>query len=114
LIGGVVAAYLLHGKVGQAATAGALAGLLGTPFIFGIEQILAIFEVLPIPPGPTPSMAEQGWTSSLERLAAHFSERSITLPKNKHRPFLHLLRLELQRDRLDTVYSAALSYRRAL
>jgi hypothetical protein len=58
LIGGVVAAYLLRGKIGQAATAGALSGLLGTPFIFGIEQILAIFEVLPIPPGPTPSMSE--------------------------------------------------------
>jgi hypothetical protein len=58
LIGGVAAAYLLHGKIGQAATAGALAGLLGTPFIFGIEQILAIFEILPIPPGPTPSMSE--------------------------------------------------------
>jgi hypothetical protein len=58
LIGGVVAAYLLHGKIGQATSAGALSGLLGTPFIFGIEQILAIFEVLPIPPGPTPSMSE--------------------------------------------------------
>jgi hypothetical protein len=58
LIGGVAAAYLLRGKIGQAASAGALSGLLGTPFIFGIEQILAIFEVLPIPPGPTPSMSE--------------------------------------------------------
>jgi len=58
LIGGVFAAYLLHGKVGQAAIAGALSGLLTTPFLLGLEQILAIFEVIPIPPGPTPSMAD--------------------------------------------------------
>jgi hypothetical protein len=58
LIGGIVAAYLLHGKIGQAAIAGALSGVLGTPFLLGVEQILAIFEVIPIPPGPTPSMSE--------------------------------------------------------
>jgi hypothetical protein len=58
LIGGIVAAYLLRGKVGQAAMAGAVSGLLGTPFLLGFEDILAIFEVVPIPSGPTPSMAE--------------------------------------------------------
>jgi hypothetical protein len=58
LVGGVFAAYLLHGKVGQAAAAGALSGLLGTPLLLGLEQILAIFELIPIPAGPQPSMAE--------------------------------------------------------
>jgi hypothetical protein len=58
LVGGVVAAYLLHGKIGQAAIAGGLSGVLGTPFLLGVEQILAIFEVIPIPPGTTPSMSE--------------------------------------------------------
>jgi hypothetical protein len=57
-IGGVVAAYVLYGKLGQAATAGALAGILGTPFFLGLSQILAIFDLIPIPPGPTPSLSE--------------------------------------------------------
>ena len=58
LVGGVVAAYLLRGKIGQAAIAGGLSGVLGTPFLLGVEQIFAIFEVIPIPSGPTPSMSE--------------------------------------------------------
>ena len=58
LVGGAFAAYLLHGKVGQAAAAGALSGLLSTPFLLGLEQILAIFELIPIPSGPQPSMAD--------------------------------------------------------
>jgi hypothetical protein len=58
LIGGGVGAYLLYGKVGQAALVGALSGLLGVPFFLGLSQILAIFELIPIPPGPQPSMAE--------------------------------------------------------
>jgi hypothetical protein len=58
LIGGAVGAYLLYGKVGQAALVGALSGLLGVPFFLGLSQILAIFELIPIPPGPQPSMAE--------------------------------------------------------
>lgn len=57
-IGGIVAAYLLRGNVGQATAAGALSGLLGTPFFLGFSDILAIFEVIPTPPGPTPTLAE--------------------------------------------------------
>jgi hypothetical protein len=57
-VGGVVAAYLLYGKLGHAATTGALAGVLGTPFFLGLSQILAIFDLIPIPSGPTPSMSE--------------------------------------------------------
>jgi hypothetical protein len=58
LIGGVFAAYLLHGKAGQAASAGAVSGLLAVPFLIGLEQVLAIFEVVPIPSGPTPALSE--------------------------------------------------------
>jgi hypothetical protein len=58
LIGGAVAAYVLYGKIGQAAVAGALSGLLGVPFFLGLSQILAIFELIPIPPGAQPTMAE--------------------------------------------------------
>ena len=57
-VGGVVAAYLLYGKLGQAAMAGALSGLLGTPFVLGLTQVLAIFELIPIPSGPSPSLSE--------------------------------------------------------
>ena len=57
-VGGVVAAYVLYGKLGQAATAGALAGVLGTPFFLGVSQILAIFNLIPVPSGPTPSLSE--------------------------------------------------------
>jgi hypothetical protein len=57
-VGGVVAAYLLYGKLGQAAASGGLAGILGTPFFLGLSQILAIFDLIPIPSGPTPSMSE--------------------------------------------------------
>jgi len=58
LVGGVFAAYLLHGKVSQAATAGALSGLLSTPFLFGLGDILGTFGVIPTPSGPQPSMAD--------------------------------------------------------
>jgi hypothetical protein len=57
-VGGVVAAYVLYGKIGQAAVAGILAGVLVTPFFLGLSQILAIFEVIPTPSGPTPPMSE--------------------------------------------------------
>lgn len=57
-VGGLVAAYVLYGKPGQAAMAGALSGLLGTPFFLGVSQILLIFEVIPTPSGPSPPMAE--------------------------------------------------------
>lgn len=57
-IGGLVAAYLLRGRIGQAATAGALSGILGTPFLLGFGDILAIFEVIPTSSGPTPTLAE--------------------------------------------------------
>ena len=56
-IGGLVAAYVLYGKIGQAAAAGALAGVLVTPFFLGLSQILFIFQVIPTPSGPTPSMS---------------------------------------------------------
>jgi hypothetical protein len=58
LVGGAVAAYVLYGKLGHAALAGALAGVLSTFFYLGVAQVLVIFEVIPIPPGPSPSMAE--------------------------------------------------------
>ncbi len=58
LIGGVVAAYVLYGKVGQASAAGALSGILATPFFLGLSQILLIFEVIPLPTGTTPPMAQ--------------------------------------------------------
>jgi len=57
-VGGGVAAYVLYGKVGQAATAGALSGLLGTPFYLGVSEILFIYGVIPAPSGPTPPMSE--------------------------------------------------------
>lgn len=57
-VGGLVAAYLLYGKISQAAIAGALSGVLGTPFFLGMSQILLIFEVIPIPPGPNPPLSE--------------------------------------------------------
>ncbi len=56
-VGGIVAAYILYGKVGQAAATGALAGILATPFFLGLSQILFIFGLLPTPSGPTPPMS---------------------------------------------------------
>ena len=58
LIGGAVGAYLLYGKVGHAALVGAMSGLLGVLFFLGVSQVLVIFELIPIPPGPQPAMAE--------------------------------------------------------
>ena len=57
-IGGVVAAYLLYGKISQTATAGALSGVLSTPFSLGVSYILIVFEVIPLPAGQPPSMSE--------------------------------------------------------
>jgi len=57
-VGGGVAAYVLYGKIGQAAAAGALSGVLGTPFYLGVSEILFIFGVIPTPSAPTPSMSE--------------------------------------------------------
>jgi hypothetical protein len=57
-IGGIVAAYFLRGKLSQAVIAGALSGLLGTPFLLGLSDILAIFGLIPTPSGPTPSLAD--------------------------------------------------------
>jgi hypothetical protein len=57
-VGGVVAAYVLYGNIREAAIAGGLSGVLGVPFFLGVEQILLIFEVIPIPPGPTPPLSE--------------------------------------------------------
>lgn len=57
-IGGAAAAYVLYGKVGQATTAGALSGVLGTPFYLGMSEILFIFGVIPTPSGPTPPLSE--------------------------------------------------------
>lgn len=58
LVGGLVAAYVLYGKVSRAAASGALAGILGIPFFLGVVQILLIFGVIPLPSGPNPSMAD--------------------------------------------------------
>ncbi|MGA3108123.1 MAG: DUF5518 domain-containing protein [Candidatus Bathyarchaeia archaeon] len=57
-VGGAIAAYVLYGKVGQATAAGALSGILGTPFYLGVSEILFIFGVIPTPSGPTPPMSE--------------------------------------------------------
>jgi hypothetical protein len=57
-IGGAAAAYVLYGRVGQATTAGALSGVLGTPFYLGMSEILFIFGVIPTPSGPTPPLSE--------------------------------------------------------
>jgi len=57
-IGGMVAAYLLRGKTGQAAGAGALSAILGIPFFLGLSDIFAIFGLMPTPSGPSPSLAD--------------------------------------------------------
>ena len=57
-VGGGVAAYVLYGKIGQAAAAGAISGVLGTPFYLGVSEILFIFGIIPTPSGPTPPMSE--------------------------------------------------------
>jgi len=56
-VGGAVAAYALYGKVGQATAAGALSGIIGTPFYLGVSEILFIFGVIPTPSGPTPALS---------------------------------------------------------
>ncbi len=55
-VGGVIAAYVLYGKVGQATAAGAAASIFGTPFFLGVSQIFLIFEIIPIPSTPTPPL----------------------------------------------------------
>jgi len=57
-IGGMVAAYLLHGKAGQGAGVGALSGILGIPFFLGLSDIFAVFGLMPTPSGPSPSLAD--------------------------------------------------------
>lgn len=57
-VGGAVAAYVLYGKIGQATAAGALSGVLGTPFYLGVSEILFIFGIIPTPSGPTPPLSE--------------------------------------------------------
>ncbi len=57
-IGGMVAAYLLHGKSSQAVRAGVLSGLLSTPFFFGLTDIFAYLGLIPIPSGQIPALAE--------------------------------------------------------
>jgi hypothetical protein len=59
-IGGAVSAYLLRGKLGQATIAGALSGILGTPTLLGLSDIVAILSpsLIPTPPGPPPSPAD--------------------------------------------------------
>jgi hypothetical protein len=58
LIGGAAAAYVLHGKINQAAATGALAGVLEIPFFLGLLEIFLVFELIPNPAGPTPPMSE--------------------------------------------------------
>jgi hypothetical protein len=57
-VAGGLAAYVIYDKIGPATLAGALAGLLSLPFFLGLSQVLVIFEIIPIPPGPQPTMAE--------------------------------------------------------
>jgi hypothetical protein len=57
-VGGAAAAYVLYGKIGQASLAGALSGVLGTPFYLGMSEILFIFGLIPAPTGPTPPLSE--------------------------------------------------------
>ena len=57
-VGGAIAGYVLYGKVGQATAAGALSGIIGTPFYLGVSEILFIYGVIPTPSGPTPPMSE--------------------------------------------------------
>jgi hypothetical protein len=57
-VGGAAAAYFLYGKVSQAATVGALSGVIGTPFYLGMAETLFIAGLITNPPGPTPSLSE--------------------------------------------------------
>ena len=57
-VGGALAAYVIYDKIGPATLAGALAGLLSLPFFLGLSQVFVIFGIIPIPPGPQPTMAE--------------------------------------------------------
>lgn len=57
-VGGAAAAYVLYGKVSQATAAGALSGVLGTPFYIGAEEILYALGLFPAPSGPTPTPAQ--------------------------------------------------------
>jgi len=58
LIGGALAAYVIYDKIGPATLAGGLAGLLSLPFFLGLLQVFVIFGIIPLPPGPQPTMAE--------------------------------------------------------
>lgn len=58
LIGGAAAAYVLHGKINQAAATGALASVLEIPFFLGLLEIFLVFELIPNPAGPTPPMSQ--------------------------------------------------------
>lgn len=57
-VAGALAAYLIYDKIGPATLGGAFAGLLSLPFYLGLSQVFVIFEIIPIPPGPQPTMAE--------------------------------------------------------
>lgn len=61
-IGGIVAAYLLYGKVGQAAVAGGISGIVSYPFSLGVVLIMFIFQLYTPPSGPSPptSVLEAG------------------------------------------------------
>jgi len=54
LIGGLVAGYLLYGKVGHAALAGALSGILGYIFFWGVLVQMLFFQIYVPPQGPEP------------------------------------------------------------
>ena len=57
-VAGGVAAYVVYAKIGPATLAGALAGLLSLPFFLGLSYVCVVFGIMPIPPGPQPTMAE--------------------------------------------------------
>lgn len=58
LIGGAVAAYVLHGKINQAVATGALASVLAVPFFLGLLEMFLVFEVISNPSGPTPPLSQ--------------------------------------------------------
>jgi len=57
-VAGGLAAYVIYDKIGPATLGGAFAGLLSFPFYLGLSQVFVIFEIIPIPPGPQPSLVE--------------------------------------------------------
>ena len=56
-VAGALAAYVMYDKIGPVTLGGACAGLLSLPFYLGLLQVFVIFELIPLPTGPQPSLA---------------------------------------------------------